>query len=290
MNPYYANFPIMLGTPSPGGFNPFGGGGFQPGLPPGLGGSLFGGISDFVGDIRDIVGDVGDIIGIIRGDDPSAGTGGGGFPGTGTSGGSNPFTSLIGSVGGGDSSVLAGSMPNQSSHEASFLEFLQAVGVAANIISWLWDNPPISWPKIAMDAFAAWFNNGQPSSPDGAVAPLIPIDWKTGGSSTTLPAPTVQFPSAGFGGIMPIAMPAVARQVYKAPRGFVTVNVPNGDGTATKMFVQKRVATAMGLYKTRAKAPITGKEWKAVKKAKAYETKLARMLGDSCNFKVTKKR
>lgn len=292
MNNYYGyGFP-MLGGPTY--FDPgFGGVPIGGGYPPAGGGGWLGGIGDFVGDIRDIVGDVSEVIGIIRGDDVGAGTGTGGF-GAGTSlpvpsGGANPFTNLIGNVGGGNSEVLVNSLPNQSAAETSFIDFLRAIGVAASIINWLWENPPYTWPKIAADMFAAWFNAGQPSGPDGTITPLVPPEWKTG-TSPSLPTTGTNFPTTHVGGLLPVAMPAVATQVYKAPKGYVTANVPQGNGTSTKMFVQKRVATALGLYKARAKAPITGTEWRAVKKAKRYEQKLAKMLGDSCNFKVTKKR
>lgn len=269
-----------------------GGGGTPIGLPfptggqqpyPG-GGGLFGGIADFVEDIGDIVGGVGDIVDVIRG---GSGGGGGGTPSP------NPFTGLTGDVGGGDSANLATGLGNQSAAEMSFLEFLKAVGVGLSIINWLWENPPISWPKIALDMFAAWFNEGQPSTPDAVIAPLVPVDWKTAGTPIGPMLPTtgggMNLPSQ-YGGILPAVMPAVATTVYKAPKGYVTVRIPNGNGQQVKVFMQKKAATALGLYKNRVKAPISGKEYRYIKKAKAWEAKLARMMGDSCNYKITKKR
>lgn len=278
MWPYYSGY----GS----GFNPIGGGGTPIGLPfpqggDGGGGGFLGGIGDFVEDIGDIIGGVGDIIDVIRG----GGSGGSGSPLP------NPFEDMVGQIGGGDSANLGGALGNQSAEEQAFLEFLKAVGVAASVIAWLWQNPPISWPKIAMDMFAAWWNQGQPSGPDNVITPLVPTEWKTASGGSQLPVQTGSgMLPANYGGILPAIMPAVATTVYKAPRGYVTVRVPNGSGQYVKAFMQKKAAVALGLYKNRAKAPITGTQYRAIKKAKAWESKLARMMSDSCNYKVTKKR
>ena len=292
--PWFGGGPIGIGGGTPYSFDPFNAGNPGAGVPIGNGGGgWLGGVGDAIEDLADIVGDVSDIIDIFGG-----GSGGGSGTGTGSpfppsgSTGPTPFSGLVGNIGGGDSAVLVANIGNQSADEAAFLEFLRAIGVAASIIGWLWENPPITWPKIAADMFAAWFNQGRPSQPESVITPLVPVEWKSGGSTTgsPLPVPAPGIPSFGQQGVAPMAMQAYATQVYKAPKGYVTVRVPDGAGGFTKMFVLKKVAVAMGLYKNRKKAPITGKEYAYIKKAKAWETKLARMLGDSCNFKVTKKR
>jgi hypothetical protein len=82
-------------------------------------------------------------------------------------------------------------------------------------------------------------------------------------------------------------MVATPTQVYKARKGYVIVRDP---ATGQRYEMMKELAYKLGLAKRRAKAPITAREYKAIKAASRFEGKLARMMKTSCTYKVTKKR
>lgn len=284
-------------------WNPFGGnwgGGTQLPTFGGSSGGMFGGIGDVVEDIRDIFEDVDDIVDFIRGDNGTPAPVGlpapgswqpGGFPGS--TGVNSSLQNLNASTGAstGAINVVVGNLPNQSDEESLFISFLQAIGVTSTIISWLWGSTPINWPQIAKDLFVYYMAN---QGNTGAVQAQVPADWfgpggTTGsGSFPTLPTGPIGVPEQ-VGGFAAMAMDATPSQVYKAPPGYVTVNVPIAGGQTRKMFVLKKIATAMGLYKSRSKAPITATQYKAVKAAKRWETKLAKMMNESCQYKAVKK-
>ena len=178
----------------------------------------------------------------------------------------------------------------------SFLSFLEGVGVYGSFIAQLVSSSILEWPSIIQDIILYWTSKNAPSAltEEGqAIGLQVPPEYKDpagGGGSMIgppLPSPIGGSPITVTGGLLPPVMDAVPTMVYKAPKGYVTVTNP-ADGK--KYFVIKEYAYKMGLAKRRAKAPISAKEYRYIKKAKTWENKLARMLGDSCNFKVTKKR
>ena len=161
-----------------------------------------------------------------------------------------------------------------------FLDWLEAAGMVASLLQQLATSSIFAWPRIVQDLILLFYHD------EPAAAEQLP--FVVSEANRTFPQTGPGIPGNLPAEFLPVAMPAQARVSYRAPRGMVTVNDPTNPGQ--KLWVRKSVAKAMGLYKERAKAPVTGLEWKAVKKASQIEKKLARMLKGGCNFKVTQKR
>lgn len=258
-------FPSFI-TPGPG---PIGGGG---------GGSGGGGFGEVIGDLGDLVGDIGDLWEQIGG----GGSGGGGGIG---------LPVPIG-VPGKDASSLVGAVETKPAIKQAFINFLRSVQVADSWLQNLAGLPTLSWPAFVADVLLIWLSNESPitgTSPGGPeTAETIPGNMF---GPSTLPTP-----GGGSGGLIGIpemgtlgavAIPAYPTMVYRAPRVRSTVTDPV---TGEKWFVKTAVARAMGLVKTRKKAPFKASEWDAMKKASRGETKLVKMINSlSCNYTAKKK-
>jgi len=248
-----------LPSPSP----PIGGGG--------NGGGILNDISDIIGDVQDLLDDIG--IG-----------GGGGGNGSGL-----PLVdpSDLPSSKGDQLNAAFASAPGLKER---FIQFLQAAGV---YITWLnnFINTPVpNWPVYVIDLAIFWLKNSAPATQAdptfGTVADYVPENLATPGN---LPVPA---PGGGglaqLGGFLPPVVATQVKTVLKVPRGYVIVTDPM---TGQKVGLLKNVAKAAGLYKERVKAPITGSDWRAMKKAKRLQAKLAKMAKDTCDtYKVTKAR
>lgn len=276
-----------------GGFNPSQGG-------IGVGGVGSSGVPNWLETIGGIVEDVGGILDVLF---PGRSTGSGGttYPTTTGGGQQTPVPtidqSLLGQnfAGAGQREQALAAVESSPDTKQKFINFLVAIRVSNEVISRLTGLPTLQWPALLADLLLLWLSRGQPVDAQNqhgqVVAGQVPGSLLTGtgggNGSSTLPIPGGGIGIPEMGQYAPIAMPATPVQCYRAPKGYVVVRHPQ---TGQRAYVLKNVARAMGLYKSRRKAPITGREWDAVKKASRYEKKLARMLGDSCNFKVTKKR
>lgn len=165
-----------------------------------------------------------------------------------------------------------------------FVEWMKGFGLVASIASRLQSGNILEWPMIIQDLIILFYHN-QPKANE--LAPTLVTE-----ANKTAPAHTGQFGGSGsylgtLAQLKPPTLPLVPREAYYVPKGYVLVTDPQ---SGQKVVVLKELAKAAGLYKSRVKAPITGSEWRAYKKGKSIENKMARMLGDSSKFKVTKKR
>ena len=104
-------------------------------------------------------------------------------------------------------------------------------------------------------------------------------------------APSTPGFGGGYSGALqhyaPPIIPAIPVTRVKQVKGYVTVTNPM---TGEKALMLKALAKAAGLYKPRAKPPISAKDWKAAKAGQRIERKLATMMKGSCNYTVRKKR
>ena len=179
----------------------------------------------------------------------------------------------------------------------AFYSFLQDLGVYGSILAQMVSGSILSWPGLIQDAILYWASKNRPGAftadgqfidnsflgdfkdPGGGGSPY-PIGPPLPGGGSTLPVGQY----GPFG--MPVR-PATPTQVYKASKGYVIVTDPQ---TGQKYEMMKELAYKLGLAKRRKKAPITASQYAAIKAAKRWESKLSRMLKDSCNYRVTKKR
>lgn len=89
---------------------------------------------------------------------------------------------------------------------------------------------------------------------------------------------------------MPIAPVMNARQTltYRAPKGYVVVDLVGSNGQSSKVAMWKPLARSLKLWKARPKPPIKASEWKALKTAGRVRTKakkIAMESGFSCRLK-----
>lgn len=164
-----------------------------------------------------------------------------------------------------------------------FLEYLQTLGLAAQIVSRLQSGDIFAWPKIVQDLIILFYHD-KPKADE--LAPTV-VEDANKNAAPALGGGSMHQMLNQAAALRPVTLPLVPREAYVVPKGYVLVRDPISKQPAV---VLKEIARAAGLYKPRAKAPIKASDWKAAKKAKAIERKLSRMLGDSCNYKVTKKR
>lgn len=210
---------------------------------------------------------------------------------------------LINPGGGGGGAVSQGDkekalliLAKDQSTLSAFYSFLQDLGVYGSILAQMVSGSILSWPGLIQDAILYWASKNRPGAfttdgqfidnnflgdfKDGAQYPIGP-PLPGGGSGL----PTV--PGGGYGPFAAPVIPATPVQVYKARKGYVIVRDP---ATGAKYEMMKELAYKLGLAKRRKKAPITAREYDAIKKAQRFESKLARMMKSSCNYRVTKKR
>lgn len=81
-----------------------------------------------------------------------------------------------------------------------------------------------------------------------------------------------------------IVMEPGQKVINTAPKGYVIVELPNGQ----KKAVLKQVARKFGLWKPRSKPPISASDWKKLKRAEQVKKK-AKKIAQTADFKVTKK-
>lgn len=82
-----------------------------------------------------------------------------------------------------------------------------------------------------------------------------------------------------------IVMEAQPKVIHSAPPGWVVVDMPDGSG---KKAVRKEIAKCLGLWKPRAKPPITASDWKKLKTANRVKNK-AKKIAQTADFKCVKK-
>lgn len=82
-----------------------------------------------------------------------------------------------------------------------------------------------------------------------------------------------------------IVMEAQPKVIHSAPPGWVVVDMPDGSG---KKAVRKEIARCLGLWKPRAKPPITASDWKKLKTANRVKNK-AKKIAQTADFKCVKK-
>ncbi len=161
-----------------------------------------------------------------------------------------------------------------------FVDWLTTLGAVGSLLSQLATSTIFQWPIILQDLILLFYH-------DEAQAVEIGPQVVQEANRNTSQLPTV---GGGLNQLMnynPPILPIQPKMTYVAKPGYVVVTDPL---TGQKAQMEKRYARAAGVYKPRAKAPIKASEWKAAKAAKRIERKMSRMLSDSCNYKVTKKR
>lgn len=166
----------------------------------------------------------------------------------------------------------------------NFINWLKTIGLSASIAGRLLSGDILQWPGIFKDLIILYYHVRDTAESFGPQ--IVTEANKSGDAVPALPGG----PGAYLGTIAalrPPTLPLVPREAYHVPKGYVLVRDPQ---TKQPAVVLKELARAAGLYRPRAKAPIKASEWRAAKKAKRIEAKLSKMLGDSCNYKVTKKR
>ncbi len=178
----------------------------------------------------------------------------------------------------------------------SFLSFLQDLGVYGTILAQMVSGSILQWPTLIQDAMLYWASKNRPGAytEDGKfIGDSFLVDYRDPNPSPIgppIPTPGGGLPVVGGGTYGPFGTPviqATPTQVYKARKGYVIVRDPE---TGARYEMIKELAYKLGLAKRRKKAPITATQYAAIKAAKRWESKLSRMLTDSCNYKVTKKR
>lgn len=164
-----------------------------------------------------------------------------------------------------------------------FVDWLKTLGLAGSIVQRMISGDIFQWPGILQDLIILYYHN-LPKAQE--IGPVVVEDANRNAGPALSPGPG-GFNLSGIAALRPPTLPLVPREAYHVPKGYVLIRHPQ---TGQRMVVLKELARAIGAWKPRAKAPIKASEWRAAKKAKAIENKLSKMLGDSCNYKVTKKR
>lgn len=82
----------------------------------------------------------------------------------------------------------------------------------------------------------------------------------------------------------PVTVTGGAETRMRCPRGYVSVVVPQGDGSMGRACMLRAPAISMGLWSPRKKGPISPKEWAAVKAIGRVQKKL-RTLGTEAKIK-----
>lgn len=240
-------------------------------------GDVFDDVTDFIGDVQDLL----DVIGL--------GGGGGGDV--------SQFIDLDEDK---KQKATIVALESQSGLKTAFINFLKTAGVISQWIHDFTNSPVPNWPTFIINLAVMWLERSRPATVATAggaeIGRLIGPPYT---DNNTLPVPGGGgVPVTPLPGIMPgfdhlaafmqPVLQATPTMVYRAPKGYVTVTHPQ---TGQKAFVLKSIAKGAGLYKERKKAPISGKEWAMMQKAKRLENKLVNMTKKTCaTVKVTKAR
>ena len=150
-----------------------------------------------------------------------------------------------------------------------FLDWLQTIGAIGSLLSQMASSTIFEWPIILQDLILLFYHDEAQAV---EIGPQVVHEANTN-TGSLLP------PGGGFSGALsqfaPPVLPVQVVPSIKPIKGYVVVTDPQ---SGQKAMMKKEVARALKLYKPRRKAPITGREWDAIKKAKRYEVKLSKML------------
>lgn len=166
---------------------------------------------------------------------------------------------------------------------ATFLEYLSSLGLAAQIVQRLSSGDIFAWPKIIQDLIILFYHD-RPKADE--LAPTVVADGNKN-AAPALGGGSMNQMMALAAKMKPPILPLVPREAYHVPPDYCLVRDPQTNAPTVML---KSVARGLGLFKPRAKAPISGVEYRNLRRSQAVEKKLARVLGKSANFTVRKKR